>query len=416
MKKLLMASTALAAIALAPGEGWAQAAPPAGPPIKLGLGGYFQFYGVFGEQSDNPGHPGASRHNFDFKREAEIWFLGQAKLDNGLMIGIDVQLEAESCADQIDESYIWFQGGWGRVILGSENSAAYLLSVGSPTVDANFDGQDPNYRLFSGVIADPRAGGGTAVGGSSVFGPAPTAAVGIKGIDASVVDITGDTEKITYLSPRIFGFRAGLSYTPDNTEDGTGTGCSSAICKGGSFAGMPFNNNIGQYSNLIAFGANYEGAVGPASLLAGVSYETGFREGDGIIGTTRLFKDRREAYSVGFDVGFAGVHVGALYYRDDNGFRHHGGQTSYAVGATYTMGPLTVGVNYYDGQKDTRAAAGGEIPDERLRRILVGGRYVLGPGVDIRSAVHYYGYNAPSASDLADNHAWFFTLGTNFTF
>ena len=72
MKKLLLASTALAAVALAPGEGWAQAAPPAGPPIKLGLGGYFQFYGVFADQDDNAGRPGASRHNFDFKREGEI--------------------------------------------------------------------------------------------------------------------------------------------------------------------------------------------------------------------------------------------------------------------------------------------------------------------------------------------------------
>jgi predicted porin len=413
MKKLLMASTALAAVALAPGEGWAQAAPPAGPPIKLGLGGYFQFYGVAGEQSDNNGHPGASRHNFDFKREAEIWFLGQAKLDNGLIIGIDVQLEAESCADQIDESYIWFQGGWGRLTLGSENSAAYLLSVGAPTVDANFDGQDPNYRLFSGVLGDPRAGGGAAVG-AGIFAPAPTAFVSIKGIDASVVDLTGDSEKITYLSPRIFGFRAGLSYTPDNSEDQAVVGV--VTQKGGSFAGMPFNNNIGQYSNVIAFGANYEGAIGPASLLAGVSYETGFRENDGIGGVTRIWKDRREAYSVGFDVGFAGVHFGALYYNDDNGFRHQGDQTSWAVGLTYTMGPLTVGANAYQGLKEARSLAGGEVPDERLRRILVGGRYVLGPGVDIRSAVHFYNYNAPSVSDLADNHAWFFTLGTNFTF
>jgi outer membrane protein OmpU len=328
------------------------------------------------------------------------------------MIGVDVQLEAESCGDQIDESYIWFQGGWGRITLGSENSAAYLLSVGAPTVDANFDGQDPNYRLFSGVLGDPRAGGGAATS-ASVFGPAPTAAVNFKGIDASVVDITGDTEKITYLSPRIFGFRAGVSYTPDNSEDGT---AASGVAKGGSFAGMPFNNNIGQFSHVIAFGANYEGAIGPASLLAGVSYETGFREADGVLGGARLFKDRREAYSVGFDVGFAGVHVGALYYRDDNGFRTAGDQTSYAVGLTYTMGPLTVGANFYNGEHDVRSAAGGEIPDERLRRLLVGGRYVLGPGVDIRSAVHYYQYRAPSASDLADNHAWFFTLGTNFTF
>jgi len=403
MKKLLMASTALAAVALAPGEGWAQAAPPAGPPIKLGLGGYFQFYGVAGSQSDSAGAVGTNKHDFDVKREAEIWFLGQAKLDNGLMIGVDVQLEAESCGDQIDESYIWFQGGWGRVILGSENAAGYLLSVGAPTVDANFDGQDPNYRLFSGVLGEGRGALGTAAGaGTNIFS--------IKGIDASVVDITGDSEKITYLSPRIAGFRGGISYTPDNTEDGTIAGQ-----KGGSFAGIAPNNNIGQFSNVIGAGVNFEGALGPTSLLAGVSYEKGFREQDAAIGGVRLFKDSREAYSVGFDVGFFGFHLGALYYRDDNGLRNAGDQTSWALGLTWTAGPLTVGGNYYDGQRDARSLAGGEIPDERLRRILLGGRYVLGPGVDIRSSVQYYQYDAPSAADL-NNNAWFFVLGTNFTF
>ncbi len=401
MKKLLLASTALAAVALAPGEGWAQAAPPAGPPIKLGLGGYFQFYGIFGEQS---------RHNFDFKREGEIWFLGQAKLDNGLMIGVDVQLEASSCTDQIDESYIWFQGGWGRVILGSENSAAYLLSVGSPTVDANFDGQDPNYRLFNtlaGFPGDPRNGATFIAPGAGAL------ALQNNAIDASVVNLSTDAEKITYLSPRIFGFRAGLSFTPDNSEDGT---AASTTAKGGSFAGMLPNNNIGMYSNIIGFGANYEGAIGPASLLAGVSYETGWREQDARIGASPTFKDRREAYSVGFDVGFAGVHFGALYYRDDNGFRQRGDHSAWAVGLTYTMGPLTVGANYFDSQRDVLSATATPVPDERLRRLLVGGRYVLGPGIDIRSSVHYYGYNAPTTSDLADNHAWFFVLGTNFTF
>ena len=75
---------------------------------------------------------------------------------------------------------------------------------------------------------------------------------------------------------------------------------------------------------MIAAGLNYEGAIGPASLLAGVSYETGFREADLVIGGVPTFKDRREAYSVGFDVGFFGFHLGGLYYRDDNGFRTAG--------------------------------------------------------------------------------------------
>ena len=387
MKKILLATTAVAAVALASGDAYAQSS--AAGPIKLGLGGYFQFYGVFGEQSNDPGRPGEFRHNFDFKREAEVWFTGQTKLDNGLIAGVDVQLEAESCTDQIDESYIWFQGNWGRLILGSENSAAYLLAVGAPAVDSNFDGQDPNYRLPTLLgQGDPRARAG---GGNS-------------GIDAYVVNLTGDSEKATYLSPRIAGFRVGVSYTPDNSEEGTQGGQISS--KGGSFAGMPLNNNVGTWSNDIAVGLNYENKFGPVDLLAGVGYEYGFLES----GTPApdIFKDRQSGQA-GVDVGIAGFHIGGGYYFDNNGFEDDGTQRSWALGLTYTMGPLTFGGSYFDSKRDQPAG----VADVHLRRYLVGARYAVGPGVDLRGSIQRYQYNVDSPDS---NNSWFGVVGTTLSF
>jgi predicted porin len=384
-----MATTAVAAVALASGDAFAQSS--AAGPIKLGLGGYFQFYGVFGQQSDDAGEPGAFKHNFDFKREAEVFFTGQTKLDNGLIVGVDVQLEAESCTDQIDESYIWFQGNWGRLILGSENSAAYLLAVGAPAIDANFDGQDPNYRLPTLL----GTGDGRALAGS-----------GFSGIDAWVVNLTGDSEKVTYLSPRIAGFRAGLSYTPDNSEDGTQGG--QIATKGGSFAGMPFNNNPGTWSNVIAAGLNYENKFGIIDVLAGLGYEYGFLESGLTVGGADIFKDRQSGQA-GVDIGIAGFHVGGGYYFDNNGLEEDGTQRSWGLGVTYTMGPLTLGGSYFDSKRDRVV-----ISDEHLRRYLAGARYALGPGVDLRGSVQYYNYNVdvPAAS----NNAWFGVLGTVLTF
>src|SRR5689334_3895447 len=353
MKRLLMATTAVAAVAWASGDAYAQSS-TAGP-IKLGLSGYFQFYGVGGQQSQDPGRPGEFRHNFDFKREAEIHFTGQTKLDNGLQVGVQVELEAESCTDQIDESYIWFQGNWGRLILGSENSAAYLLAVGAPTVDANFDGQDPNYRLPSLL----------ATGDARCFGsdvPVRGSGSGCSGIDAYVVNITGDSEKITYLSPRVAGFRVGVSYTPDNSEEGTTGGQVSS--KGGSFAGMPFNNNRGQWSNDIAVGLNYENKLGPVDLLAGVGYEYGFLESGLVVGGAQLYKDR-QSYQAGVDVGIAGFHIGGGWYTDDNGMETDGRQRSWALGVTYTLGPMTVGGSYFDSKRDHLFET-----SEHLRRYL----------------------------------------------
>jgi outer membrane protein OmpU len=414
MKKILMATTAVAAVALASGDAYAQAS--AAGPIRLGLGGYFQFYGVYGTQSDGVGEPGANRHNFDFKREAEIFFTGQTKLDNGLIVGVDVQLEAESCIDQIDESYIWFQGNWGRLILGSENSAPYLLAVGAPTVDSNFDGQDPNYRLFNGVVGDPRGIGSDLRSAALPLGSLGNGS-GTSSIDAYVPLISGDSEKLTYLSPRIAGFRGGFSYTPDNSEDGNVPGSGQISTKGGSFVGMPMNNNIAQYSNVVSGGVNYEGKFGPVDILAGAGYEIGFLE-SGSTAIAGNLKDSRQSWQAGVDLGFAGFHFGGGYYYDDNGFEISGTQRSWALGLTYTIGPLTVGASYLDAERNRATVAGVVLPDEELKRYMIGARYALGPGVDLRASGQYYNYDAGTngLAGQANNDAWFGVIGTVLTF
>jgi predicted porin len=404
---VVFASTALAAVALAPAV-CAQTGAAAGP-IRLGLGGYFSFYGVGGWQNDGPGHPGANRHNFDFKREGEIFFTGQTKLDNGLVIGVDVQLEAESCSDQIDESYIWFQGDWGRVTLGSENSAAYLLLLGTPTVDANFDGVDPTYRLFNrgATAGDPRIGG---------FGNRSD-------LDVWTPVTSGDSEKITYLAPRIAGFRLGLSFTPDNSEEGSTGGQVQA--KGGSFAGMPFSNTDTQWSNLIAFGLNYADKFGPVDVGFGVGYEIGFREGEELqtVETVTSRYTDRNAYAGEVNIGYGGFKFGGSYFVDDNGLdctivdgvcSGSGKQRSWGLGLTYSLGPLTVGTSYLTSVRNRDPVGRAE----RLERYVVGGRYAVGPGIDLRGSVQYYdSKTALSELDTVnDNHGTFVVLGTVLTF
>ena len=89
MKKLLLGSTALVA-------GGLMAAPAmAADPIKIGLGGYYQFFvnagaieGVYALNGNSLQYKGLS-----FYQEGEIYFNGQTKLDNGTTIGLQVELE-----------------------------------------------------------------------------------------------------------------------------------------------------------------------------------------------------------------------------------------------------------------------------------------------------------------------------------
>ena len=89
MKKLLLGSTALVV-------GGLMAAPAmAADPIKIGVGGYYQFYAIGGGIDATYAMNGSVTQykGVQFIQEGEIHFIGQTKLDNGTTVGIRVELE-----------------------------------------------------------------------------------------------------------------------------------------------------------------------------------------------------------------------------------------------------------------------------------------------------------------------------------
>jgi hypothetical protein len=117
MKKLLLGSSVLV------GVGALAQSAVASDGIKLEVGGFFNtvFEGVF-DHKDNK-HFG-SLHSYDaFQHNAEVYFKGETTLDNGLTIGARIELEGENAADQIDKSFVYWSGGFGKVQIGSENDA-----------------------------------------------------------------------------------------------------------------------------------------------------------------------------------------------------------------------------------------------------------------------------------------------------
>lgn len=397
MKKHLLATTALAAATgLVAFSGSADAAEK----LKLGIGGYFQAYVGYFDADDNDtrnatGINGTGDYrSFDFFREAEIHFNGEVALDNGMKVGIDVQLEAETCGDQIDESYLYFQGDFGKVILGSENSAAYLMSYGAPAADANFDGADPNYAF--NPLAD-------AFGSQySTLAYAP--------------NMTSDSEKITYMSPRFAGFAAGVSWTPDNTEDGDG---SSIPARRNDGNGIGRSQGTAQ-RDIWELAVNYENKFGDFGILAGVTY--GFasdlerRAPDGA--------DEQEEFSAGLNVTYGAFTVGGGYWWTNSGIRNNGDTSAWALGAAWANGPLRVGVSFMDYEIEANAIPGNGViggtpatyaltnPDEdaNIQRYGIGASYVYAPGMQLRGSAYYYDWDGPDDDMIA------VLLGTVITF
>ena len=234
MKNLLYCTTALvAAGALAAGSA------VGAEKVKMGVGGYMQVFFVVIDEDDGAGEPGDNKRDHLVAREGEIIFNGVTTFDNGLKVGAQVQLEAETCGDQIDESFLFFSGAWGRVNLGSENSAAYLMHYSAPQPSHWAHGlQSSNFMHATA--------GGNAVGNFVHTAPA---------------SLSSDSEKITYFTPRLSGFQFGVSYTPERCEEnnpGLG-GC------GGAYSGAESKAD-GVPGEIIELGANYVGTFDDVAI------------------------------------------------------------------------------------------------------------------------------------------------------
>lgn len=367
MKKLLLATAAIALIA-----------PAAQAEVKLDLGGYFKGYAGMSSQDNAPG-----TRDFDFKRKSQIFFTGETTLDNGLTVGYNGQLmqdtgneNANGAAAQVEQSYLYFSGNWGRVNMGKENGAGYLLQVAAPGADANLDGMDVDFSFFNGAGSARQDYGHMGAG---------QAAAG-RGEEQQYAD------KVTYLTPKFNGFQAGVSYTPEVEVRDTTT-----------YFGMSAAND-GDLENLMEAGLRYDGEMSGVGLHLGGAYTTADREANGAAGT-----DDYKEWTLGAKVNFDAFGIGAAYNDRDAGIALTNDVQTWTAGADYTWGAYTFGVSYLDSQADL--TAGGE---DNYDRWTAGASYTFGPGMKFNGSVALH--DADLAAAGADNEATVVAVGTDIQF
>src|SRR3954469_15270903 len=90
MRKLLLGTSALVAAA-----GFATgASAQTSEPIKMRISGYYgAAMGFLPEMQNAPGQAGFGHRDHSFKQDTEVHFLGETKLDNGLIVGVHFELE-----------------------------------------------------------------------------------------------------------------------------------------------------------------------------------------------------------------------------------------------------------------------------------------------------------------------------------
>ncbi len=379
MKKALYGTTALFA------AGALMASPAAAEEkIKLGVGGYWQTVLSWTDQ-DNVDRVGTGSTNFKedaVRQEGEIHFTGETTLDNGITFGVNIQLEGVTQSDQIDESYLIVQGSFGRVLVGAENSAPYLMGYIAPSVALGVN--SPNFFLFQDV-----AGNASDLGASVLI---PDVSAGT----STVVDFTtSDSNKLTYFTPRFAGFQIGLSYTP-NTDEPGGDRQSS---------GLRTSGDIGDVNRVWSGGINYVNSFGNFDVAVSAGGAYGTNEADGPAETY----DDYENYGFGLNLGYAGFTFGGSYYHSNNAIDDDGDTDAFDIGISYETGPWGVSFTYLHSETEIRV----DDDENENDHFELGLSYALGPGI---TAVASGQYRDEDNEVIDDSDGWAFAIGTKLSF
>jgi outer membrane protein OmpU len=365
MTRYLLATTALALAGAWEGAAYAQTNVE---PLKLTVGGFFGQFVSYIDQDDVGAQANGSSGKvtqFDVSSDSEIHFNGRMGLANGLTLGFRVELEANTDADQIDESYLFLESRFGRLELGSINNVAYRMHYEAPEA------------FTRGWLTDD--GNLT----NNVVNP-----TGSPSLDSTLIGtqnrfFDNDSEKINYYTPRFSGFQFGVSYVPNSAQDRNA-------------APDPIST---AYSRGLAAGANFVRTFGSFDVAASLGYLTW--QGPQTSPTTSA--PDPDAWQAGLQVGYAGLKVGGSYAEIRDGRSGSAGTAAAAsqagtganrvdgrawnLGAMYTFGPAAVSLTYADGRNDSSPAAGPSLGDDKFTGLSLAGKYSLGPGVSFEGVL-----------------------------
>ena len=421
MKKILLAGTAIVGAAIL--------ASPAQADLKIDLGGHFRGYAVFNDQ-DETGGAGTENdlRSFEFKRDMEVHFTGETTTDSGLTVGVHAELDlgnegqsesgvsvlpaqpgnfsfTDNDPNQLDEAYIYFSGGWGRVNFGSEDGAAYLLQVAAPSADSNVDGMRVYVQALNADVWDNGAADNSILGGN--------------GLDFNYrLDYDNaffrDTDRLTYLTPKWNGFQAGVSYAPEAGQGAVDD----------AFLGASLEDTTTNFEDLWEVAARWDGEFEGFGISAGVGYANASATEEAVAGANNFASDDYSAWDAGLNVSFNDFSVGIAYLNEETGVDDTAGAgndseiETWVVGAAWDNGPYHLGATWYNTEIGNNAFGLGLTGTDNvdIERWTVGGGYTYGPGMTFRGSVAFGDVEAASGAAADDTDFLQVGIGTDVNF
>jgi len=372
MKKILLGTTAIigAALLAAP----ASAEVVNGNGLQLKITGYIEFLaGYISEDNDS-----AADRDYEIEDRSELNFLVNGKTDTGLTYGGKVGFENISAGNGLTVDEVWVEvgGGWGRVVLGDDDDALDGFKQAPPGIG----GADGSFDRF-------------------IIGGAPQTGNGVSNSDAT---------KIGYYTPDFGGFKAGITFTPNESSNGrtifrsdsrtvTSTTNFTATVDPvtGAVTVTPNTSTQFDLTEKVSIGAQYAGAFGAAKVQVGGGFTGADNSAPG--------GQDLEVYALGGRVGFGAITVGAQWVHQEN-FTANDDLDRYNFGAEYGLGAWTFGANYYIADFDTNS--------DTDHALGFGAEYTVAPGLVVRGDATFF----DAESRTPDNDGTVLTLRTRVNF
>ncbi len=379
MNKLLLGTTALVGASLLM-AGVAEAAKP-----KVKWGGAIRFTaGASDQDIEKKGFSGASGSGsagptlgHAFRTSSELKINASGKTDAGMKWKAEVQIEADTNVSAqnriggegdetvIDETWIRFSGSWGRLTLGNQDGVEvdYLISSDNAAGKAGTGGVDGNWTDYMKT----------------------------RKVNSALWDEPDDNEdssdatKIIYITPRVGGFGAGVSYTPDTGAHGQATD----------------TDDDDDFLNAVAVAVDFKKKVGGAKVHVAGAVHFGDNEDE--------TKEDLLAWSVGASVGYGNWKVAGNYMdkgdsTEDKDETFDDDATAWTAGLGYSQGPVHLGVAWLHSEVGIDGGA-----EDESDTLVVGATYVLGGGAKVLAEVFWL--NDDSGDNTTENEGIGFLIG-----
>lgn len=365
-------------------------------PVELQLGGYMTWYGTYTNQkrttlkqlSATSAMPIGEYNNFDVMGNAEIYFSGSTTLQNGVKIGAMIQLEAGTDSDTsdhtIDETYMTVDSKIGRLIVGNVKNVSNQMSVTSPNV-STLGVQETDFRRVVTV---------------------PAYFSYNKATYALLDDIS---TKISYITPTVSGFTAGISLMPGNKKKGKDDdnllipSGGIKLFKYGADATALFQHDFGSFD--LETSASY------------TVYKPNLRAND------EWAKEKNiNEYGAGLNISFGNWSVGGSYHytnmsRDTakflNLYANVAKGTSWDAGVKFSAGPFAASADVFQSRADSLTVEGKK---DVFSMYQLSAQYKILAGIDVFADLAYLDFKSASDIRSLSNKGPAVAIGMNLNF